>query len=164
MNSIFTRTSIRNYTTQPVEEEKITKILKAAMAAPSAGNQQPWAFYVVKNPSVLKQLAVCSPYSACLAGAPVAIVPCYKTQCYFPENAEMDLSAATENMLLEINELGLGAVWLGIAPLQDRMDKVRKVLNIPENLVPFAMVPVGYPVKLAPQEDRFNPACVYVVE
>ena len=164
MNSIFSRTSIRNYLPKAVEDEKITQILKAAMAAPSAGNQQPWEFYVVKNPQILKLLAACSPYSGCLAGAPVAIVPCYRTECYFPENAEMDLSAATENMLLEINDLGLGAVWLGVAPLQDRMDAVRKVLDIPAGLVPFAMIPIGYPVRVQPQQDRYDSSRIHTVE
>lgn len=163
MNSIFSRTSIRNFLAKDVEEEKLTMILKAAMAAPSAGNQQPWEFYVIKDKKVLADLAACSPYSGCVAGAPVAIVPCYRTKCMFPENAQMDLSAATENMLLAANELNLGSVWLGIAPLQERMDKVRKVLSIPVGMEAFAILPIGYPVKVSPQENRFDEARIHTI-
>lgn len=163
MNSIFKRTSIRNYQDCPVEEDKIIKILRAAMAAPSAGNQQPWEFYVVSDKNTLEELAACSPYAGCTKNAPLAIVPCYRSDAYFPENAEMDLSAAVENILLEAVELELGAVWLGIAPLEDRMEKVTKVLKLRETLTPFAIVPIGYPKKVNKQEDRFDPERVHFV-
>lgn len=146
MNTIFNRTSIRKYQNKEVEDEKIELLLKAAMAAPSAGNQQPWEFYVVKNRKALEELAKCSPYAACAKEAPVAIVNCYRKDTKMPEYAEMDLSACTENILLEAVELGLGAVWLGIAPLTDRMQKVKEILNISDNLQPFAIIPVGYPI------------------
>lgn len=163
MKNIFERTSIRNYLDKNVEDDKITKILKAGMAAPSAGNQQPWEFFIVKDKSLIKALSLCSPYSGCAASAPVVIVPCYRKDCYFPENAQMDLSAATENMLLAINELGLGSVWLGIAPLKERMDNVRKVLSLPEGLEAFALLPVGYPVKVNPQQDRFDKSRIHTM-
>lgn len=163
MDSIFHRVSIRSYKPQIVEESKITKMLQAAMAAPSAGNQQPWEFYVVTSRSILKQLSQCSPYASCVANAPMAIVPCSQSTAMFPENVVMDLSAATENLLLEADILGLGAVWLGIAPLKDRMEKVSAVLQIPSSLQPFAIVPVGYPAAVHPQENRFDPARIHSV-
>lgn len=156
MSAIFSRTSVRKYQSQEVENEKVEMLLKAAMAAPSAGNQQPWEFYVVKNKETLEKLSKCSPYAACTKGASLAIVNCYRKDVIMPEYAEIDLSACTQNILLEAEELGLGAVWLGVAPLADRMQTVREILGIPEHLHPFAIIPVGYPVGEAIQQDRYD--------
>ena len=152
MNEIFHRTSIRKYLSKPVEDEKIKKLLQAAMAAPSAGNQQPWEFYVVKDKATLEKLSKTSPYATCCASAPVAFVACYRIHCTMPEYAQIDMSASVENLLLETDSLGLGAVWLGIAPLKERMEAVRTVLNIPENLDAFAIIPCGYPETIHPQQ------------
>ena len=92
MNEIFKRASIRRFEDRAVEEEKITMILKAAMAAPSAGNQQPWEFFVVTDREKIKELSKCSPYSRCAAKAPVVLVPCMKTEgLRLPEMALVDL-------------------------------------------------------------------------
>ena len=115
MDAIFHRTSIRKYQETPVEAEKIETLLRAAMAAPSACNQQPWEFYVVRNKEKIKELSEASPYAGCAKGAPVVFVPCYRKNCQVPMYAEIDLSAAVENLLLEADSLGLGAVWMGIA-------------------------------------------------
>lgn len=164
MNSIFHRTSIRTYKQQHVESEKITKLLKAAMAAPSAGNQQPWEFYVITNQDIIARLSACSPYSGCAKNAPVVIVPCCRSQATFPENVLMDVSAASENILLEADTLELGAVWLGIAPVEDRMNAVKDVLSLPEQLVPFCLIPVGYPEIVRPQQDRYDESRVHYID
>lgn len=157
MKEIFERISIRKYENRPVEEEKIRQILKAAMAAPSAGNQQPWEFYVVRDPEKIRKLAETTPYSKSAAGAPVVIVPCYRTNgLWAPMYDTIDLSIATENMLLEITSLGLGAVWMGIAPIEDRILAVDRILGLGEDLHSFALVPVGYPAESRPQQDRFQ--------
>lgn len=157
MKEIFERISIRKYESRPVEEEKIRQILKAAMAAPSAGNQQPWEFYVVRDPEMIRKLADTTPYSKSAAGAPVVIVPCYRTNgLWAPMYDTIDLSIATENMLLEITSLGLGAVWMGIAPIEDRILAVDRILGLGEDLHSFALVPVGYPAESRPQQDRFQ--------
>ena len=157
MKEIFERISIRKYENRPVEEEKIRQILKAAMAAPSAGNQQPWEFYVVRDPEMIRKLADTTPYSKSAAGAPVVIVPCYRTNgLWAPMYDTIDLSIATENMLLEITSLGLGAVWMGIAPIEDRILAVDRILGLGEDLHSFALVPVGYPAESRPQQDRFQ--------
>ncbi|MEG0157428.1 MAG: nitroreductase family protein [Anaerovoracaceae bacterium] len=163
MNSIFRRTSVRKYLDKRVEEEKIEMLLRAAMAAPSAKNQQPWEFYVVRDKDKLQQLSVCGPYAGCTANATVAIVPCYRTDAPVPEYAQIDLSAATENILLQAEELDLGAVWLGVAPLEYRMIWVRKVLDLPENLEAFAIVPCGYKTKERTQIDRFDGARIHYI-
>lgn len=156
MNVIFNRTSVRKYEDKAVEAEKIDQILRAAMAAPSAANQRPWEFFVVKNKETLAALADCSPYGGCIKDAAVAIVPVYRKEMMMPEFADIDMAACTENILLEVTELGLGAVWIGIAPLADRMENVRNVLTIPDHLEPYAIVPIGYPAAEAKQQDRFE--------
>ena len=165
MDEIFERVSIRKYLDKTVEKEKIEKILRAAMAAPSAGNQQPWEFYVVTDKEKIKALSECSPYSGCAANAPVVLVPCYRTEgLMFPEFDTIDLSIATENAWLEITSLGLGGVWLAVAPIEDRVEKVKAVLDIPDSLVPFALLPFGYPAEDRPQQDRYDEARVHYVE
>jgi nitroreductase len=163
MDSIFHRTSVRQYLDKPVEEEKITTLLRAAMAAPSAGNQQPWEFYVVKGKENLQRLALTSPYGGCTKNAPMAFVVCYQKVCPMPEYAQIDVSAACENLLLEADSLGLGAVWLGIAPLADRMEAVKNVLDLPDHLEAFAIIPCGYPKEERKQQDRFDERRIHYV-
>lgn len=156
MNSIFHRTSVRQYLNKQVEKEKVDYILKAAMAAPSAGNQQPWEFYATENKELLEKLSNTSPYAKCLVNAPMAFIICYRTNIRFPQYGQIDASIATQNMLLAIDSLDLGGVWLGIAPIEERMEKVEKLLELPEGIRAFAIVPCGYPVKVASQQDRFD--------
>lgn len=163
MNSIFHRTSIRTYLDKKVEAQKVEKMLQAAMAAPSACNQQPWEYYVVTDTDKLKELAQASPYAGCTANAPMAFVACYRKECIVPEYTQIDLSASVENLLLEADTLELGAVWLGIAPLQDRMDNVRKILSIPEELEAFAIIPCGYPQQVKAQQNRYEKERVHYI-
>ena len=157
MNEIFTRVSIRKYEDRPVEAEKVTQTLRAAMAAPSAVNQQPWEFYVVTNRDTIRELSKCSPYAGCAAGAPVVIVPCQRTGgLAAPELGMVDMAIATEHILLEAVSQGLGGVWLAVAPFEDRMRKVEAVLGIGETLRAFALVPLGYPAENRPQQNRFD--------
>ena len=165
MSGIFHRVSIRKYTGQPVEEEKIEMMLKAAMAAPSACNQQPWEFFVVTNPEKIQELSGTSPYAKPCIGAPLVFVPCYRTKgMVAPSYCDIDLSASVENLLLEADELGLGAVWMGISPIHDRMEDVRKVLNVPEDLNVFCLISCGYPAEERPQQDRYDKARVHFVK
>lgn len=165
MKEIFERISIRKYQDKPIEHEKIEQILKAAMAAPSAGNQQPWEFYVVTNKEKIKLLSEISPYAACAQNAPLVIVPCYRTEgLRWRETVLLDLSAATENMLLEITSLGLGGVWLCSAPLEDRMTKAETALDIPKNFRAFALIAVGYPAETRPQQMRFDESRIHYID
>lgn len=165
MKSIFERVSIRRYEDKPVEQEKILQILKAGMQAPSAGDQQPWEFYVVTNPEMIQALSKSSPYAGCAANAPVLIVPVYRTKdLVFPMYAQIDMSIAQENIWLETNELGLGGVWLGIAPQQERMDEVHAIMNLPEDLVPFSIFALGYPAETRAQENRFDETRIHYVK
>lgn len=161
MNSIFHRISVRKYEERAVEPEKIEMMLKAAMAAPSACNQQPWEFYVVTDKELIGQLSEASPYAKCAKEAPVVFVPCFRSEGIAPEYFNIDMSAAVENLLLEADTLGLGAVWMGISPDEGRMEAVRKVLDIPVNLNAFALVPCGYPAEEREQENRYEESRVH---
>ena len=163
MNSIFHRVSIRKYQDRPVEKEKTEAILRAAMQAPSAANQQPWEFYVVTDRKILQALSEVSPYAKMTASAPAAIVSAYRRQCLIPAYAEIDLSIAMENLWLETDAQGLGGVWLGIAPLEDRMQAVEKILNMPETLRAFAIFPYGYPAEEREQQNRFDADRIHYV-
>lgn len=165
MDAIFHRVSIRKYQDKPVEQEKIVKMLRAAMAAPSAANQQPWEYYVVTNKEVQEKLSKVSPYSSFAKDAPVVFVPCYRQldSMRAPDYAQIDLSASVENLLLEADELGLGAVWMGIAPRQKRMEDVREILNLPDHLHAFALISCGYPAESRPQEDRYEEERVHYI-
>lgn len=155
MKEIFERVSVRKYTNAPIEPEKVELLLRAAMAAPSAGNQQPWCFCVVRNREVLDKLAYASPYTKLLLGAPMAIVLMGASEgLRNPTYWEQDLSAATQNLLLEAEHLGLGAVWMGIAPGPDRMQIVREAIGTTNN--PFAIVAIGYPAEKAAPHDRYD--------
>ncbi len=164
MNSIFHRISIRKYQDRPVEPEKIREILRAAMQAPSAANQQPWEFFVVTNKEKLKELSECSPFASMTKDAPVAIVSAYRKNCRLIDYAQIDLSIAMENIWLETDALGLGGVWLGIAPLENRMKAVEEILDMPENLRAFGIFPLGYPAEERPQQDRFEEERIHYIE
>ncbi len=164
MNAIFTRTSVRSYEDRPVEEEKITMILRAAMASPSACNQQPWEFYVATDRKILKELAATSPYAAMVGSAPAAIVVCCRTGGLMaPEYGDIDCAIATENILLEIEALGLGGVMIGTSPIPERMAAVAGVLGLPDDLRAFTIVPFGYPKSKPSRQERFDPSRVHYV-
>ena len=146
MKAIFNRRSIRKYEDRPVEKEKIEKLLRAAMQAPSAANQQPWEFLVIEDKEVLNKLAQTSPYSKMVASSAVTFVLLSRKEGLLaPGCVPQDMGAASENLLLEAVELELGAVWLGIASIEDRMEYIKKLFDLPENIEPFALIPVGYP-------------------
>ncbi len=146
MNSIFTRRSVRQFTEQVVESEKIEKLMRAAMQAPSAGNQQPWEFLIVSGKDNLAKLSEYNPYASCLKGANIGIIVLGNTErMRIPELAVQDLGAATQNILLEATELGLGSVWFGTAPDEGRMGFIRKLYSLPTNLMPYSVIAIGYP-------------------
>ena len=125
---------------KPVEKEKIMQILKAGMQAPSACNQQPWEFYVVTDKEKIEELSKATPYSRCAVGAPVVIVPVYRTKGLVVQDmAQIDMSIAQENIWLETDAKGLGGVWIGIAPMEERMNDVHRMLNLPEDVKVFSM-------------------------
>jgi nitroreductase len=162
LEAIKTRRSIRKYQDRKIEPEKIQQILEAAMQAPSARNKQPWQFIVVDDKDVLKKLSIAHPYAKMLTGASHAILVCgdktlEKEESYLLQNC----CAATQNMLLAIHELGLGAVWLGVQPREERINAINELLNIPEHIFPVALLSLGYPDEVVEPVDRFIPVRVH---
>jgi nitroreductase len=163
MNEIYTRVSVRKFEDRPVEPEKIEQLLRAAMAAPSAGNQQPWEFYVVTDRDMLEKLSRTTPYAGCAKAAPVAIVSAYREKLWAPMYAQIDLSIAMENLWLACSGQGLGGVWLGIAPIEERMKAVEEIVGIPAGQRAFAIFPLGYPAEQRQQQDRWDPSRVHLL-
>ncbi|MCH3906862.1 MAG: nitroreductase family protein [Sphaerochaeta sp.] len=163
MDIILNRKSVRVFRDDPVPDSKIVMLLESAMASPSAGNQQPWEFYVVKDKTVLLRLSQSNPDAACLAGAPLGIVCCSRKKALFPQFVAQDMAACTENILLEAVAQGLGAVWLGIAPIQERIDWVTKTLAIPHTLEPFSIIAVGYAARTTSRVNRYDKSRIHTV-
>jgi nitroreductase len=145
MDIIYKRRSIRKYKNQKVSKETIENIIKAGMNAPSAGNEQPWQFIVINERKLLDEIMKVHPYSKMLAQVDNAILVCGDLTLEKHEGFWMqDCSAATENMLLETETLGLGSVWLGIYPREDRTTGIQKLFNLPDTIIPFSLLPIGY--------------------
>ena len=165
IENVFHRVRIRKYEDKAVEKEKIIQILKAGMQALSACNQQPWEFYVVTDKEKIQELSKATPYSGCAAEAPVVIVPVYRTKGLVVQDmAQIDMAIAQENIWLETDALGLGGVWIGIAPMQDRMNLVHEILNLPKNLEVFSLFALGYPAEIREQQNRFDETRIHFVE
>lgn len=152
--AIMTRRSVRKFKNKPVEKETVVKILEAAMNAPTAGNQQAWQFIVVTSREMLDKLAKAHPYADSLRTAPLAIAVCGDTKAEKHKDFWVqDCSAAVQNILLAAHAEGLGAVWLGVYPREDREKAVSAVMGLPDGVVTLALVAIGHPdQKLKPQK------------
>jgi nitroreductase len=146
IKTIFARRSIREYTTEAVSEKDIKTMLEAAMAAPSASNRKPWHFIAITGRQRLDNLAEVHPYGKMLFKAPLCVVVCGDTTIS-ANSWVQDCSAAAENLLLAATTLGLGAVWLGVYPREERVGPIRKLLNIPETIVPLNIISIGHPAE-----------------
>lgn len=149
--NILSRTSIRNFTEQEVTEDLKMALIHAGMSAPSGVNKQPWEFILIDDPEILRQLAAALPYAKMAAQAPMAIVVCGNSERFLDgDDATLwvqDLSAASENILLAAHALGLGSVWTCLYPHDDRMEAASKILHLQPGIIPFNLIPVGYPAK-----------------
>jgi len=157
MEAILGRRSIRKYTDKAVPEPVINQLLEAGMSAPSAGNQQPWHFIVINEREILEKVTEFHPYAEMLKEANVAICVCAdvnleKHKGYWVQ----DCSAATENILIAATALGLGACWLGIYPREQRVNGLRSLLGIPDNVIPLSLISIGYPAEQKPPANRYN--------
>ena len=164
MDAIFSRASVRAYTADPVTDEQAERLLRAAMAAPSACNQQPWEFYVVRDPEVLAKLGKATRFSKPTAAAPCCIVACYRADASVPQFVQQDLAAAVQNILLEAVDLGLGCCWQGVAPIDPFVERVRAAIDAPEEVCPFCLLSVGVPAEGAVKPrgaERYNPERVH---
>lgn len=157
LEAICTRRSIRKYENKPIDRELIKKLLFAAMHAPSACNQQPWHFIVISERKLLDAIPSFSPLSQMCKEAPVAILICGDTSLEISKGFwTLDCSAAAQNLLLAAHDQGLGAVWSGIYPRKDRMEGFRKMFSLQEEIIPFALIVLGFPAEQPQQVVRFQ--------
>ena len=160
LDNIMTRASVRSYTAQEVPDSLVTLLLKAGMAAPSAKDMRPWRFVAVTDKDQLTALSKANPYAAPVAKAPLVIVVCGdmrkagegKSQEYWIQ----DTSAASENILLAAQSMGLGAVWTGVWPIQERCKALAEILDAPDYIVPLNLIVVGYPARPQKPKDKYT--------
>lgn len=157
MKTILTRRSVRRYTPEKVSEKDIQGLLEAAMAAPSAGDEQPWEFVVIRAREKLDWISKNHPHAKMIAEAPVAILVCGDLEKEVHKGYwAQDCAAAVENALLAAHDKGLGAVWVGVYPREERVRDLRKLLQIPEHVVPFALISLGRPAEFKLPSKRFD--------
>lgn len=162
LDTLLTRRSVRRYTSEPLDDDTVASLLRAAMAAPSAVNEQPWHFVVIRERELLDTLAEKHPYARMLKQAPVAVAVCGDTTLeHHPGYWVVDCSAATENLLLAAHAMGLGAVWLGIYPREERMKMLSGLLELPGHVKPLSLVALGHPDEEKRPADRYKPERVH---
>jgi nitroreductase len=162
IEAILTRRSIRQYTNQAVPEGTVNQLLKAAMYAPSASNRRSWHFVVITDRRKLDTVPTFHPYSAMVKQAPLAILVCgderlEERTAYCLQNC----SAAAQNILLAAHALGLGAVWLGVYPNKERVEGMRRLVGVPDHVIPMALIVIGYPAEKPISPDRYDPTRVH---
>ena len=161
-DAILTRRSIRQYKKKTISNEILQTLLCAACSAPSAGNQQPWHFIILDDRKILNIVYTFHPSGKMLKEADKALLVCGDLDLEkFKGYWMIDCAAATENILLAAHSLGLGACWLGLYPREGRVTGMRKLLNLPTHIIPFALVSLGYPAEIKPREERFNTSRIH---
>ncbi len=162
LHAIHNRRSIRKFKAKPVEDRLVEEIIAASMMAPSAGNEQPWHFLVIKDEALLKALSTDHLYAACVGKAPLALLVCGDlTADRYQGFWVQDCAAATQNALLAIHALGLASTWIGIYPRPQRLADIRSIIPLPEHIRPFALLPIGYPDEAKSMEVRFDAARIH---
>lgn len=162
MKSLLERKSIRNYTAQPVSDETVHALLHAAMSAPSAANQRPWHFVVIRDRRLLDAIPTFHPYSGMLKGAQLAIAVCATSELgAFKDYWVQDCAAATQNILTAAVAQNLGAVWLGVYPKQN-VTELSELLQLPDTITPFSLVSIGYPAEQPTAGDRYDASRVHL--
>lgn len=164
LENILNRKSVREYTDKEINRKILEDIVRAGMSAPSALNLQPWHFIVFDDKNTLVDMADVHEYSGMFKDATAGILVCGdmdKTVDKFKELWVQDCSAATENILLACEAFSIGAVWLGIYPIPERCDKLSKYFKLPENIVPFALVSMGYPLSNLKAKDKWDESKIH---
>ena len=155
--AIAARRSVRQFRREPIDQAVLERVFRAASLAPSARNEQPWQFVILRERRILDAIPEIHPYSRMLTQAPLGILICGDLSLeVYKDFWVQDCSAATQNMLLAAHSLGLGAVWLGIYPMEERVTGIRKMLSLPDHVVPLAIVSVGWPAEEKPPASRYK--------
>ncbi|MCG8689094.1 MAG: nitroreductase family protein [Desulfobacterales bacterium] len=160
--AIHTRRSIRKYQDKEISEPVVKDILAAAMMAPSAGDARTWQFVIVTDQDKKDQVKTVHPYVGMITKAPMGILICgdlskEKFEGLWPQ----DCSAAMQNLLLAAHGKGLGAVWTGIYPLEDRIAKFKSIFELPDHVIPFGLAVMGWPAQKVPSKERYTKECVH---
>lgn len=164
INCIMTRTSVRTYSSRPVDKNVMETILRAGMAAPTAANQQAWEFVVITDESLKSRIADSFEYTKMVRDCAFAVVVCGDMDKLFDGDVRkggfwtLDCAAASENMLLAAHALGLGGVWCGIYPMEDREKTLSAILSLPGNLTPLNILSFGYPAAASTPKDKWHPS------
>ena len=154
---ILSRRSIRKYQNAEIPQNEINILLKSAMQAPSAVNKQPWHFIVIKDKSIFKKIAEIHRSASFIDTASHAILICGDEQLEHDKGYSiLDCSAATQNILLAANTLGIGACWIGIHPREKRKEAFHQLFGLPEHVQPISLVSLGYPAEEKEMAERFN--------
>lgn len=161
IDAILTRRSVRQFNDQEVDDDIINTILEAGMNAPSAMNTQPWHFIVVRDKNLLNQIADKIKNAHPCSEATVAIIACGDLDIEYKNNWPHDVSAATQNILLATRALGLGAVWCGIHPNEEKIAHIKELFALPDNIIPLCVIPIGYGDKEQKKLHRFQPDRVH---
>ena len=150
------RRSVRKYANRPVSADKVESLLRSAMQAPSARNLQPWEFLIIRNRDALKRIPDYHPYSSMVPDAGLALLVFgNKDLQENPGYIVQDCSAAVQNLLLEVVNQELGAVWLGVYPREERMEAMTELFSLPDNIIPVALISIGYPAEIPGKQDRY---------
>lgn len=162
IKAILTRRSIRKYYDKAVSPELVKQLLESGMHAPTAKNIQPWHFIVVDERDMLDKLSVAHPYAKMLREATLAILVCGDKRLQEADGyIVQDCSAATQNIMLTAHALGLGSVWLGVYPREERMREVGRLLEIPAHIIPVSLISIGYPAEVKETPERYKPGRVH---
>ena len=160
IKTILNRKSVRQFSDKPVEKDKIMTILRAGMSAPSARNRQPWKFVVVDDKDLLRAMGNELPHAKMLLNSPLGIVVCGDIRNKYDRTANtfwmQDCCAAVENILIATEALGLGAVWTACYPKEDRVEIPQRILNLPQDIVPLCVIPMGYPKTDSSPIEKWN--------
>lgn len=161
MTNILQRKSVRSYTDRPVTKSQLDTLVRAAMAAPTGRDMRPWKFIIINDRQAMKSLADQLPYAKMLAEAQAAVVVCGDLSILDKEgkpstNWMFDCSAATENLLLQAEAMGLGAVWTAAYPYEERLTAVKQALQLPDHIVPLNVIPIGYPKGNTQPKDKYD--------
>lgn len=159
LETIAQRRSVRRYTEQKVSKDTVDLIIRAAMAAPSSKDRRPWHFIVLEDRASLDSLANELPYAKMLAWTQQAIIVCGDEQ--ISESWYLDCAAASQNILLAIQSLGLAGVWTGVYPNADRVVAVQEGLKLPDNVIPLAVIPFGYGSGTEKVRDKYDPGRIH---
>lgn len=163
MEAILKRRSIRQFTKQPLAKDDLTTLLRAAMMAPTARNCQEWEFVLVRDKNTFKKIMHVHPYAKMLEQADCALIVCGNTQReHAPGYWMADCGAATQNILLAATSLGIGSVWLGVYPNEERMHGLAQILGLPEYVKPLNIIALGYPNEQKEDVDRFDPDKIHI--